>query len=159
MDFWLCSFSIKNVRGQVNCPSYRESLIKDKFFKDEKYYFLNYFLKVSSSQIGSAWEWYQWIGFEKDINRYMILIFWFHSCLFEKTSKLWAASCEKKSNILLVRITVGIESCLPIGWRTFIRWKSAKLLLYTVNLGLVSMNYIFCERNLIYLHAEDKVRS
>jgi hypothetical protein len=30
---------------------------------------------------------------------------------------------------------------------------------FTVNLGLVSMNYIFCERNLIYLHGEDKVRS
>ena len=31
--------------------------------------------------------------------------------------------------------------------------------LYTVNLGLVSMNYIFHERNFIYLHGEDKVRS
>ncbi len=30
---------------------------------------------------------------------------------------------------------------------------------YTVNLGLVRMNYIFRERNLIYLHGEDKVRS
>ncbi len=30
---------------------------------------------------------------------------------------------------------------------------------YTVNLGLVSMNYIFRERNLIYLHGKDKVRS
>ncbi len=30
---------------------------------------------------------------------------------------------------------------------------------YTVNLGLVSMNYLFRERNLIYLHGEDKVRS
>ncbi len=29
----------------------------------------------------------------------------------------------------------------------------------TVNLGLVSMNYIFYERNWIYLHGEDKVRS
>ncbi len=30
---------------------------------------------------------------------------------------------------------------------------------HTVNPGLVSMNYIFHERNLIYLHGEDKVRS
>jgi hypothetical protein len=29
----------------------------------------------------------------------------------------------------------------------------------TVNLGLVSMNYIFHERNWIYLHGEDKVQS
>jgi hypothetical protein len=29
----------------------------------------------------------------------------------------------------------------------------------TVNLGLVSMNYIFHERNWIFLHGEDKVQS
>ncbi len=34
----------------------------------------------------------------------------------------------------------------------------AYLLRHTVNLGLVSMNYIFHERNWIYLHGEDKVR-
>jgi len=43
-------------------------------------YFLRYkqkqeFLKVPSVQIGSAWEWYHWIGPEKDINRYKFLIF------------------------------------------------------------------------------------
>ncbi len=27
-------------------------------------------LKVLSGQIWSAWEWYHWIGLEKDINRY-----------------------------------------------------------------------------------------
>ncbi len=32
-------------------------------------------LKVLSSQIGSSWEWFHWIGSEKDINRYMFLIF------------------------------------------------------------------------------------
>jgi hypothetical protein len=30
------------------------------------------YLKVPSGQIGSTWEWYHWIGLEKDINR-----FWF----------------------------------------------------------------------------------
>jgi hypothetical protein len=30
---------------------------------------------VFSGQIGSAWEWYHCIGLEKDINRYMFLIF------------------------------------------------------------------------------------
>ncbi len=32
-------------------------------------------LKVPSGQIGSAWEWYHWIGLEKDINRYMFDFF------------------------------------------------------------------------------------
>ncbi len=35
---------------------------------------LNLMLKVPSGQIGSACEWYHWIGLEKDINRYRILI-------------------------------------------------------------------------------------
>ncbi len=48
----------------------------------------------------STWEWYHWIGLEKDINRYRFLIFWFHSWIFEKTSKFWAASCKNESNFL-----------------------------------------------------------
>jgi hypothetical protein len=32
-------------------------------------------LKVPSGQIGSKWEWYHWKALEKDINRYMFLIF------------------------------------------------------------------------------------
>ncbi len=35
----------------------------------------------------------------------------------------WATSCKNDSNLLLVRITVCIESCLAIGWRTSI-WKN-----------------------------------
>ncbi len=54
----------------------------------------------------------------------MFLIFYFWSWIFEKTSKFWAASCKKESNLLLVRITVCIESCLPISWHTFIWWKN-----------------------------------
>jgi len=34
-------------------------------------------LKVPSGQIGSAWEWYHWIGLEKDINRYGFSFFFF----------------------------------------------------------------------------------
>ncbi len=41
-----------------------------------------------------------------------------------KSSKFWSASCENNSNLLLVRFTVCTESCLPIGWRTFIWWKN-----------------------------------
>ncbi len=82
------------------------------------------FLKVPSGQIGSAWEWYHWKALLNDINRYLFLIFNFWSCIFDKSSKFWAALCKNVSNLLLVRITVCIESCLPIGWRTFILWKN-----------------------------------
>ncbi len=82
------------------------------------------YFKVPSGQIGSAWEWYHWIGLEKNINRYMFLIFSIHFWIFEKTSKFWTASYRNESNLLTVRITVCIESFLPIGWRAFIWWKN-----------------------------------
>ncbi len=53
-----------------------------------------------------------------------VLNFYFWSWIFEKTSKFWAASCKNEYNLLLVRITVCIESCLPIGWHIFIWWKN-----------------------------------
>jgi hypothetical protein len=84
----------------------------------------NMFLKILSSQIGSAWEWCHWIGLEKDINRYRFLIFKFQFWIFETTSKFWASSYKNESNLLLVRITVCKESFLPIGWHTFIWWKN-----------------------------------
>ncbi len=31
---------------------------------------------------------------------------------------------QNESNLMLVQITVCIESCLPMGWRTFIWWKN-----------------------------------
>jgi hypothetical protein len=41
-----------------------------------KWFFLVSLKGISSGQIGSAWEWwYHWIGLEKDINRYIFLIF------------------------------------------------------------------------------------
>jgi hypothetical protein len=51
---------------------------------------------------------------------------------------------------------------MQAGLRIRIRLRSVITViskLRTVNLGLVSMNYIFHERNWIYLHGEDKVRS
>ena len=69
-----------------------------------------YSLKVPSGQIGSAWEWYHWKALLKDINRFMFLIFYFWSWIFDKSSKFWAASCKNDSSLLLVRITVCIES-------------------------------------------------
>jgi hypothetical protein len=38
---------------------------------------LEFWLKVPSAQIGSAWEWYHWIGREKDLNRYRFFYFLF----------------------------------------------------------------------------------
>ncbi len=57
-------------------------------------------LNVLSSQIGSAWEWYHWIGLEKNINFYRFFIFHFWSWIFNKSSKFWAASCKNESNLL-----------------------------------------------------------
>ncbi len=54
----------------------------------------NQALKVQSGQIGSAWEWYHWIGLEKDIIHYR-LFFYFRSWIFDKSSKFWAALCKK----------------------------------------------------------------
>ncbi len=79
--------------------------------------------KVPSSQIVSTWESYHWISLGKDINRYRFFYFFILLVNIWKTSKFPAESCKNESNLLLVRVTVCIESCLPIGWRTFIWWK------------------------------------
>jgi hypothetical protein len=36
--------------------------------------------------------------FKKDINRYVLFIFYFWSRIFDKSSKFWAAPCKKASN-------------------------------------------------------------
>ena len=51
--------------------------------------------------------------------------FYFWSWIFDKSSKFWAASCKKESNLLLVRFTVCIKSCLAGALK-----KSAKVQLY-----------------------------
>ncbi len=56
----------------------------------------------------------------------MFLIFYFWSWIFDNSSEFWATLCKNESNLLLVSITVCIESCLPIGWRTFIWWKKIR---------------------------------
>ncbi len=57
-----------------------------------------------------------WKGYQP--RPYRFLIFNFSVLNIEKTSKFWAASYKNESNILLVEITVCIESFHPIGWRT-----------------------------------------
>ncbi len=101
--------------------------VKKAFPLEEKqicfrHFFLRFHisLKVPSGQIGSAWEWYHSIGLEKDINCY----FWIFNFDFEYLIrvKVLSRSWKNESNFLLVRITVCIESCLPIGWSTYI-WR------------------------------------
>ncbi len=68
------------------------------------------YLNVLSGQIGYALGWYHWIGLEKDINRYRFFVFW--SWIFDKSSKFWAASCKKESNLLLVwMLLIPDKSC------------------------------------------------
>jgi hypothetical protein len=54
---------------------------------------------------------------------------------------------------------VVFKNGLYILYLYFLLYTNTACYMYTVNLGLVSMNYIFHERNLIHLHGEDKVRS
>ncbi len=44
--------------------------------------------------------------------------------------KFWAASCKNKSNLMLIRITICIESFLPIGWHTLFDEKIRQSALY-----------------------------
>ena len=61
--------------------------------------------------------------------------------MFDKSSKFWAASCKKESNLLLVRFTVCIEPCFPIGWRTEKIRQSAALFWF----GLRNDEFFTCE--------------
>ncbi len=74
----------------------------------------------------------------------MFLIFYFWSWIFEKTSNFWAASCKNESNLLLVQITVCIESCLPIGWHTFIWWKNPPKS-YSILFGLLNDEILYLQ--------------
>ncbi len=53
----------------------------------------------------------------------MLFIFYFWSWILEKSSKSWASSYKNESHLLLVGMTVCLESFLPTGCRTFICWK------------------------------------
>ncbi len=74
----------------------------------------------------------------------MAICFWFlkfWSWIFEKSSKFWAASCKYRSNLLLIRITVCLESFLPIGWYTFIWWKNPRTVLLYFGLDCRMMKF------------------
>ncbi len=81
-------------------------------------------LKVPSGQIGSAREWYHWIGLEKKINRYMFFYFFISLLNIWKDFKVLSRFIQKWIQPPACYITVCLESCLPIGWRTFIWWKN-----------------------------------
>jgi hypothetical protein len=82
---------------------------------------INSLLKVPLGQILSVWEWYHWIGLEKDINRYRFFYFLFWSWIFDTSSKFWAASCKNESNLLLVGITVCMCSNRDLFRRTMLQ--------------------------------------
>ncbi len=73
----------------------------------------------------------------------MFLIFNFLSWTFDKSSKFWAASCKKESNLLLIPFTVCIEPCFPIGWRTENIRQSAALFWF----GLRNDEFLPASRN------------
>ncbi len=75
------------------------------------------------------WIWMRVVPLENPLKGHQLIyvfnfLFFILNIIFDKSSKFRAASCKNVSNLLLVRITVCIESCLPIGWRTFIWWKN-----------------------------------
>ncbi len=82
------------------------SLLREEQSQAKKIYMyiISLPLKVTSGQIGSAWEWYNWIGLEKDINCNRIFLFSF-----------WSWICKNESNLLLVWIMV----CLCSKLRSF----------------------------------------
>ncbi len=60
-------------------------------------------LKVpTSGQIGSTWEWYHWIGLEKEGHQPLWGFDFLNSLLNIWKDKLWAASCKNESNLLLL---------------------------------------------------------
>ncbi len=93
------------------------------------------------------------------------------SLIFYKSSKFWATPCKNESNLLLVRFTVCIESCLPIGWRTFIWWSAALFWLglrndkvfhsqaaiqRTIDASPAFMEYGLAKKNAAWAHANRK---
>ncbi len=95
----------------------------------------SFFLKVPSGQIGSALEWYNWIGLKKDINR---TCFWFLILILN----IWE-EFKVLSRFLLVGITVCLESFFPIGCRTFICQKISRAAVFWVGLQIVGFLQIF----------------
>jgi hypothetical protein len=87
----------------------RDSILLSLFLRMEISLYARYCIMSVKGTVRPDWIYMRvvpWIGLEKNINRYMFLIFEFNFLIFEKTSKFWAASCKIESNLLLVRITV-----------------------------------------------------
>ncbi len=93
-------------------PPHQLAYLRDEKLKERQ-------LKVPSGQIESTWEWYHWIGLEKDINRYRFFNFLISILNIWKDFKVLSRFMQKWIQPPLVLITVCIESCLSIGWCTF----------------------------------------
>ncbi len=75
------------------------------------------YLKVPSGQIGSSWDWYHWIGLEKDINRYRFLIF-FSKISFEYLKRLQSSE-PLHTKMTLIILFVGITGCMGTNRNLF----------------------------------------
>ncbi len=88
-------------------------------------------LKVPSGQIGSTWEWYHWIGIEKNINRYRFIIFYLSLKYFKRLQSSEPLHAKINPTSCL------FGSFLPIGWLTFIWWKSTALQYLGLDCGML----------------------
>ncbi len=101
------NFGLSKIQDGIRRSTYRHLHHCSKQVAAEYHWFLCVNdLKVPSGQIGSAWEWYYWIGLQKDINRYRFWLLIFDLEYLIRVQKFWAASCKIESNLLLVWITV-----------------------------------------------------
>jgi hypothetical protein len=105
-------------------------------------------LKVPSGQIGSAWEWYNWIGLKKDINH--AICFWFFNFDLEYLRRVQISEPLQTKMNSIVGITVCLESFLPVGCHTFICWKNPQsAALFWFGLRIVGFLHIFYSQAVI----------
>ncbi len=83
-------------------------------------------LKVLSGQIRSAWEWYLWIGLDKDINRFWFLNVYLEFLKIIKSSEPLHTKIHLISSFFGKQLVYRILSS-SICWRTFIRWKNLSI--------------------------------
>ncbi len=84
-------------------------------------------LKVPSGQIGSAWEWYQWIGLEKDINRCRFFIFDFSSEYLKQLQSSEPLRAKRPLILLLVRVTACMCSNRDLFRRTMLHLNAGEI--------------------------------
>jgi hypothetical protein len=110
-------------------------------------------LKEPSSQIGSAWEWYDWIVLEKDINSYRFSIFFkFYLEIFKRLQ----SSEPLHTKIHLILLLVGITGCMATNRNLFPpNWSPKMRESQQLSFGLWLVRRIF-EESLTSLQSKPK---